>query len=219
MPILARRVIETIGANDSLFVDLEPFRVKGVGSLVKDECSNWLRLIEAAGRTRKDLGAILLVLDGDMDRLPQSWQYYVDRFRRLDFCEYHVAAALAAEARKVRAGDAFSLGIVFAMKEFEAWLVAGVESLRGKMLTGSRGRVSLAATRPSINVDATRDAKGELRKQIPEYDQLLDQATLAAEVNLTAVSTHSRSFRRFENAISQLAHAVRTNGPIVTPSP
>lgn len=218
LPKLARRVITHLGANDALFVDAEPFTAKGIGSLVKDGCSNWHRWLSAAGTTRKNIGAVLLVLDGDAEKVPQSWEQYVKQHKSADFCAYRVAAMLAHEARNARAGDAFSLAVVFAMKEFEAWLIGGVESLRGKGLAENRGSVPLSAVVPDIDVETKRDAKGLLRELIPGYDQTLDQAVLADHVDLAMVGQRCRSFLRFQSAINKLAEAVRAGKAIISPA-
>ena len=103
------------------------------------------------------------------------------------------------------------------MKEFEAWLVAGVESLRGLSLTEGRGIVPSTAAAPDSDLEAKRDAKGVLREIIPGYDQSLDQAVLTAKVDLEAIALRCRSFRRFRSAVMQLAEAVRAGKFIVSP--
>lgn len=217
VPTLARRVLTSAGASDAIFVDAEPFEVKGIGKLVKADYHEWHRWLGAAGKSRPGLRAVLLVLDGDDDHVPQSWSSYSARYGSTDFCLYQVAAMLAHEARTSRAGDAFSLAVVFAMKEFEAWLIAGVDSLRGKSLAEGRGNVPDSAAAPDTDIEMRRDAKGVLRGLIPGYDPSLDQAVLAANVDLEAVAKRCKSFRRFQSAIAQLADAVRTGNAIVSP--
>ncbi|HEY2587647.1 MAG TPA: DUF4276 family protein [Tepidisphaeraceae bacterium] len=217
VPALARRVVKDVGANDALFVDPEPFLVKGIGKLVKNDCADWHRWLQAAGRTRRNLGAVLLVLDGDADQVPKSWNDYLTRYGNADFCPYRVAGTLAHASQQSRAGSAFSLAVVFAMKEFEAWLLAGVESLRGTSLAAGRGTVPQTAVKPDYDVENKRDAKGALRKLVPGYDQSLDQAVLTAELDLQAVAQRCRSFRRLQSAIIQLADAVRTGKAAISP--
>ncbi len=219
VPTLARRVISSIGAHDALFVDgAEPFRVSGIGPLVKDNCANWHRWLATAGKTRKDVGAVLLVLDADANRVPGNWASYTTKYKSTDFCPYRVAAMLAHEARASRAGEAFSLAAVFAVQEFEAWLVAGIESLRGITLAERRGIVPAGAAVPPIDIESKRDAKGLLESIVRGYNPSLDQAILAAKVDLSAVAARSRSFRRLQSALSQLADAVRAGKAIVSPT-
>jgi hypothetical protein len=219
IPALARRVLKSSGADDALFVDAAPFVVKGVGTLVKNDYRDWHRWLSAAVQTRRNIGAVLLVLDGDPDRVPKSWASYRARYNSTDFCPVQAATILADAARSSRAGEAFSLAVVFAMREFEAWLVAGVHSLRNETLLEGRGRVpaDASAPAPEIDIEAKRDAKGELRKLIPGYDQTLDQGVLAAKVDMAAVAQRCRSFRRFQSAIQQLAVAARKGEAIVSP--
>lgn len=73
IPPLAQRVLTEIAAHDALFVDREPYRAKSVATLVKDNCRKWHNWLQTAGR-KPNLGAVLLVLDGDLDRVPPLGQ-------------------------------------------------------------------------------------------------------------------------------------------------
>jgi hypothetical protein len=125
---------------------------------------------------------------------------------------------LGHEARAVRAGDQYSLASVFAMQEFEAWLLAGIESLRGKALAERRGKVPMEASCPISDPEMIRDAKGRLKQAIPGYDQSLDQSALAREIDLPVVRDRCRSFRRFCSAIQQLADAIRRDSHVLSPT-
>lgn len=217
MPPLAQRVVSEIGAHDALYVDPEPYRAKGVATLVKDNCRKWHNWLQSAGKTRPNLGAVLLVLDGDLDRVPPYWSTYTHKFGTSEFCAHRTAAMLGEEARTVRAGEMYSVASVFVMKEFETWLLGGIESLRGKSLAGARGIVPMNATCPAIDLERKRDAEGELRKIIPLYSKSLDQGVLAREVDLEVVRNRCRSFRRFCSAVQQLADAIRSGQHVVTP--
>ncbi len=217
VPVLAQRVVDEIGAHDALFVDHEAFRVRGLGTLVKNSCFDLHRLLGAARRTRGNLGAVLLVLDGDVGRVPGTWTRYVTVFRSDHFCAKSVAATLADESRTAGAGRVFSFAVAFAMMEFEAWLLASAESLRGRQLKDGRGAISNNIVCPQIDLENTRDAKGQLKKIIPGYDQSLDQGLLTSGIDLQMVRNRCRSFRRFCSAIKQLTDAIRTENHIVTP--
>jgi hypothetical protein len=217
VPALARAVVAQIGASDVLHVDNEPFRVNGLGTLVKNQCRDWHRWIGAAGK-RKDVGAILLVLDGDIDRVPGTWAQYTATYNTDAFCPFRVAALLTNEARSSRAGEAFSLAVVFPMREFEAWLVASIESLRGVQLAEGRGFVPEDARFPEIDIEVKRDAKGTLATIIPGYKQSLDQGILATRVDLNLAQQRSKSFARFLRAIEKLASAVRSGAHILSPT-
>jgi hypothetical protein len=218
VPRLAKRLLQAESAFEILTLSAEPFRVENLGTLVKNDCEKWKRLLGAAAK-QKPLAGVLLVLDGDIDKVPSSWSSYVKQFGPT-FCPCHVAAILAAVARGQGAGSRFSVAVVFAMKEFETWIVAGIEGIRNIELASRRGRVSLSVSYPAttIALEDVRDAKGLLCEQVPEYKQSLDQAILADEFDLQLASTRSRSFRRMSSALSQLVTAVRNGQPVVTPT-
>jgi len=226
VPALARRVLKAIRATDVLVVDDgDPFEVDGIGKLIKTErgklLPNWRRWLEAALRERQNVGGILLVLDGDVDRVSKDWKSYAARCKADTFCARDAAATLADDARAARAaraGEAFSVAVVFAMKEFEAWLLAGVESLRGMPLADNRVRVPRTATCPTdLHVESRRNAKALLQSAIPGYHESLDQAVLAKEVRFYPVLRKCRSFRRFWSAVRQLSNAARHGSHVVTP--
>jgi hypothetical protein len=218
VPTLARRVLADVGGSDVLFVDRNAVPVHGLGTLVRNNCSEWLRLLCAIGKTRgRDLAAMLLLLDGDVVQVPRTWEPYLQTQGSQVFCARRAAALLASRAREARAGTVFSLATVFAMKEFETWLLAGLESLRGVALAEGRGTVPVGAVAPPGDVEDKRDAKGRLKEQVPAYQQTLDQAVLASHVDLAQVRGRCKSFRRFEHAIRQIVEAARNNRPIVSP--
>lgn len=221
VPILARRVLRRINATDVLFVDSDPFNAQNLGKLLKTEKGksqpNWTGWLGAAGLERQNLSAVLLVLDGDVGRVSKDWKSYADRYRTDAFCARDVAATLVDDARAARAGDVFSVAVVFAMKEFEGWLLAGVESLRGVWLADNRAKVPSDATCPDIDPEEPRGVKAHLQDVIPDYQQSLDQGVLANAVDLDTVQARCRSFRRFCSAIQQLTDATRNAQHAVTP--
>lgn len=225
IPALARRVLKAISATDVLVVDDDergPYHVQGLGKLLKSEpgkqSRNWERWLQAAACDRQPLGGVLLALDGDESRPLSFWSAYRDRFRTDRFCARDAARLLAQDARGARAGEAFSVAVVFVVQEFEAWLLAGLDSLRGKPLSDGRTTIPMAATCPDwIDFEAKRDAKGELRKIIPSYSPADDQGVLAKHVDLEAVAARCPSFRRFQRAIRELAEAARSGEHVSTP--
>lgn len=89
--------------------------------------------------------------------------------------------------------------VVAANREYEAWFLAGIESLRGH---------------PSIRADASypddpeqpRGAKERLKAMMTEsYRETVHQVAFSAMVDLTAVYERSRSFRRLCSAVEALA--------------
>lgn len=87
--------------------------------------------------------------------------------------------------------------VAVAVREYEAWLLAGVESLR---------------SHPSVLEDAAfagdpespRDAKGRLRDLMTEpYKETLHQARLTAILDLDRAISRSPSLRRFTERVEQ----------------
>lgn len=207
VPVLIRRLLSEMDAWDTVQIDESPFRVGEVGRLIKDNCSSWKRLLGASLK-RKNVGCILLLLDGDIAR--------VDGAR---FCAKTVAARLAWTAREVGAGTTFSLAVVFACMEFESWLLAGAAKLAGLTLPDGR-LIPSDFQAPVGDLDAApRNAKGWLNQQIQGgYKPTRDQAELTRMLDLEEVRKRElRSFRRLESAISQLVESVRNGNAVATP--
>jgi hypothetical protein len=88
-----------------------------------------------------------------------------------------------------------------ANREYEAWLLAGVESLRG--VAGIRGDAG-----PHPDPEAPRDAKGELEQRMSigaSYSPTVDQAALTAHLDLQNAYQRCRSFRKLVSAFGALA--------------
>jgi hypothetical protein len=73
MPILVRRILtdQNAWASGSVLLDDKPFRVGHITKLLKNECGEWKRKLGASSK-RRDLGGVLLVLDGDVERIGGS---------------------------------------------------------------------------------------------------------------------------------------------------
>jgi hypothetical protein len=105
--------------------------------------------------------------------------------------------------------------------EFESWLLAGVESLAEKKFPDGRRGVKASAVPPIGDLEkAPRDAKGWFRKHIEGgYNPTRDQADLTKMVDVNVIRQRGlRSFRRLENALSQLASAARSGRHIASPT-
>ncbi len=128
VPTLVKRLFTERGAWQHLGLDPLPIQVGEVRKLTGAPKSRelWLKRLKLAG-LRPDTGAILLVLDGDADAVEGQ-----------PFCAVEVARRLAERAAIIGAGQLFSLACVFAIQEFESWLIAAVESLAGKRLPDGR---------------------------------------------------------------------------------
>jgi hypothetical protein len=71
--------------------------------------------------------AVVSRFDGDIEKVAGK-----------AFCAAAVARSLALEAKHVGAGRTFSVAVVFAIQEFETWLIAGTASLTGRRLPDGR---------------------------------------------------------------------------------
>jgi len=128
-----------------------------------------------------DCGAILILFDSD-DGCPKDLAPPVQRWA----CD---------EARDR------PCAVVLAHREYEAWFLGAIESLRGK-----RGILPDAAPHP--NPEGPRDAKGELEARMPpgrSYSETADQAALTARFDLATAYARCRSFRRMISAFGSLA--------------
>ncbi len=208
-PVLVKRLLAEHDAFDVVLLDPYPFRVGEYSKISKNDFGEWRRLLQDAA-LRKNVGACLLLLDGDSPRKVDGQP----------FCAARAARRLAEEARKVGGGSLFSVAIVFACMEFESWLIAGVESLKGKAF--SDGRAGIPNTVQEIPRDperVPRDAKGWLGRAMKGYSPSRDQAELTRLVDLDAIRQNSvRSFRRLEDAIRELVGAIRSGQHAVTPT-
>jgi hypothetical protein len=207
VPKLVKQLLTYQGAWDVLALDPDPFRVGHVNKLVKDHYREWTRKL-AASLKRRDLGGVLLLLDGDAKKVEGH-----------AFCAAKVAKSLANEAISLGAGTTFSVAVVFATQEYETWLIAGIESLAGKRLPDGR-MIDENAKAPAGNLEeAPRDAKGWFSGVVEGgYKPTRDQAALTDLVDLEVVRQRGlRSFQRLESAIAGLVAAIRTESHVATP--
>ncbi|MBE3069877.1 MAG: DUF4276 family protein [Planctomycetes bacterium] len=128
---------------------------------------------------QQDCGAILIFLDSDDD------------------CPKELAPALERWARE-EAGNT-PCAVVMAHREYEAWLLAAIESLRGH-----RG-IQVDASAPP-DAEAPRDAKGRLEDFMAgrSYWETTDQAALTQQFDLARAYAACRSFRHLAKAFGSL---------------
>ncbi|HEX8441067.1 DUF4276 family protein [Archangium sp.] len=173
VPILLRRILQELAPtlNPSI---LHPHRVPR-GQLVKEE---GLRpAIELMARKVGDEGRILVLLDADND-LP---------------CV--LGPRLLAQAKTYRPDR--DISVVIARREYEAWFLASVESLRGHR----RLPETLA---PPPTPEDIRDAKGWLDERMSDgYSETLDQPALTSLFNLTT-ARRADSFDKLFREVGRL---------------
>ncbi|MEZ6132941.1 MAG: DUF4276 family protein [Planctomycetaceae bacterium] len=204
-PHLVSRIVTELNGWDSVIVDPSPFRVGHLSKLTRADYAEWRRKLLAALK-RRDVGGILVLLDGDAETINGR-----------PFCARDCAIELSARASEIGAGVSFSTACVFACQEFESWFIgaaAGFDSLPDNR------RLTLPASMPANPELAPRDAKGWLRKTVSGgYRPTRDQLVFARALNLKLLRQQKmRSFMRFENAIQELIDACRTGVHRVSPS-
>jgi len=208
VPTLVRRLLTEQGNWHDVLLDDNPFRVGSVDKLVKADFHDWKRLLRASLK-RPNVAGVLLILDGDMEKVAGTV-----------FCAAVVAKSLAGAAMHVGAGKTFSVAVVLARQEYETWLVAGVASLAGRRLPDGR-LIESNAKAPEGDLELSpRDAKGWLGTIVEGgYKPTRDQAALTRLVDFEVIRAPKlRSFRRLESAVLSLREAIRCNSPVVSPS-
>ena len=127
-----------------------------------------------------DGGAVLIVFDSDDD------------------CPKDLAPVIEAWARSEARG--IPCGVVMAHREYEAWFLAALESLRG-----CRGIRDDASDLP--HPEGPRSAKAKLEENMTpgrSYSETADQASLTAAFDMARAFHGCRSFRRMARAFAFL---------------
>lgn len=211
VPVLAARMLKDWGVWEA-FVDDKPFLVGNVADVTKDDGKDWVNYLRRAAK-RPNLGAVLLLLDGDIDPVGKGKE---------PFCAARFAARLAAWSTVVGAGKLFSVACVFARQEIESWFLACLDRLAGQRLPDGRAGVKAGSPCPGGNLEiAPRDAKGALKTVMEHgYKQTRDMALLMrlAANHLDAIRARPmRDFLRFEHALQEVVEAIRSGRPLVSP--
>ncbi len=118
-----------------------------------------------------------------------------------DDCPRERAPEFDAWARE--AAGKVPCAVVMANREYEAWLLADIESLRG-----TAGVRADAAVHPAP--EEPRNAKGELKQRMQggRYLETVHQAPLTASLDLAMAYRNCRSFRKLVAAFGFLLHGV-----------
>jgi hypothetical protein len=183
VPILLRRLQTEAGRYG--FQVARPFRATR-GELTKEESvQRWVRL--ALGT--EGCEGIIIVFDGDDDPA--------------------CAVGPAVEGWAQAAAGLIPCEVVVATREYEAWLISAVESLRGL-----RGIAPEAVSHPTP--ETVRNAKAQLEARMSPgrfYSPKVDQAAFTAQVDLGEVHRKCRSFRKMAKAFGTLTQAI-TGDPL-----
>jgi hypothetical protein len=158
---------------------------------------------------RRGVGGVLAVYDGDARKFPAG--------SPSAFCPTTAAKTMAMTAVVAGASKNFSLSVVFACAEYETWLIAGMESLKGRKLPDGRLAIPKDIIFPEGHIES--HGKRWLEQNLPNYRPTRDQADLTMLLDLESVRAKKlRSFQRLEHAIDELLAAVRTGAYISTPA-
>lgn len=169
VPVVVRRIAERESPLDVVQIPA-PIRISK-DRLVK--AGELERAVELAARLAGQPGAVLVVLDSDDD------------------CPAEQGPALLARAVETR--NDRPIAVVLAKREFEGWLLAAAESLRGQ-----RGLPD--DLQPPADPEAIRGAKEWLTSRMTAgraYSPTLDQPALSAGFDLDLARTRSESFDKF----------------------
>jgi Domain of unknown function (DUF4276) len=199
VPALVGRLITQLpdDLQGALFLDNAPMKIGGVHQITGKRQGDLARHLGNAAK-RSKLGAALLILDGDADRLEGQ-----------PFCAVEAARTLAQRATAAGAGTRFSFAAVFLRQEFESLLLAVADQL-----PGLKSGVPLAAA-PE---EAPRDAKGWLHENLADgYNPTDRQLDLTRAVKDWTPVRSLNCFRRLEHALVELAAAVKTRRHITSP--
>ncbi len=183
LPLLLRRLIAEAGAYT---VDIG-YPVKRPRSLLsrEDGVHEAVRL----ARLEPDCDAILIVFDADDD------------------CPKDLAPGVQAWAQAAAAR--LPCYVVMPNREFEAWFLAAIESLRG-----TRGIRHDATSHP--DPESKRGAAEELRRRMTPnrtYSKRTDAAALIQALDLAEAHRRCRSFRRMVRAFGLLANELGVTLP------
>jgi len=143
-----------------------PVRVKRQRVLMPGELERHARIADAGIVDRGGLGGVLLVLDADNACAATDGPILTGRLR----------AALPHRP----------VACCLAVREFESWLLAGLDS------------------QPEAT-DEARGGKAALIRALGEYAPTVDQPKCAARMDIDRASALSRSFRHFAEAVVRLA--------------
>lgn len=173
VPVLLRRLVDAAEAWDEVRIDT-PIRCNR-GQLVKEA---QLRKRVRLARLRRDCGAVLIIFDSD------------------DECPVEVAAQVR-EWAIAEAGTMYC-EVVLPKREYEAWFLATVESLRTHSSVKSD-----AESHP--DPESPRDAKGRLEAMMHiSYGEGTHQPAFSKIFCMPAAYVRCRSFRKLVGSFGRL---------------
>lgn len=170
-PILVRRIAASLGV-----ADVTPTVIRQPRTMILKP-GELERAVILLGNKVGERGAVLVLIDADDDAA----------------CE--LAPELLRRARAARSDR--PIGVVLAVREYEAWLLTAASSLRGK-------RGLPADLEAPAMPEAIRDAKGWLGQRMPRgYSPTADQPALTGLFDLE-LARSSPSFDKLVRELTRL---------------
>ena len=176
-----RELVTRIGLEllDGTWIEVaQPFRLDSGRMRKPEELVKAIRF--QAQRIPRQGGGILVLRDGDDSDIT---------------CPVTLAYALKQEQESI----SVPTEVVIAWREYEAWFLAAVDSLRPHPAVSDNARIP-------ADPEGKRNAKLELERLTMEsYRETLHQAKFSALIDLKMARANSRSFRRMVHAVTMLA--------------
>ncbi len=138
----------------------------------------------AHAQNKPDCAAVLVLVDADND------------------CPVTEAKKLSKRCQE--AVVSVPVQVVYAHREFESWLLASIESIRGNHGISENAFLQ-------VDVEAVSNPKKWITDQMPHgmaYKETTHQAALAGQINLNLARMRSRSFQRLCHALEQLVAGI-----------
>jgi len=192
VPVLIRKILrEQFGRHDIRVASPKP--AHGKGTLLR-RLEDYLEY----AIMMPECQAVLVLIDADDD------------------CAKELSFTLAHRARRM--GLKISVAIVCATREYEAWFLASLESIRGRPLKGRPGLSDSAHfSGPVEELTGVKEWLTQHMRPGRAYKETSDQAPLTEYIDLKQARARSRSFRRLCHALEELVQAMDKGYVVVTP--
>lgn len=195
VPVLLYKILHHQNCFD-VFIS-NPKNAHGCGNLTKP--GGLERFVQYAMLERECCG-VLVLLDGDT----------------LGNCAVESAKELSERIKCL--APRVPVSIVIANREYEGWILASIESICGNPIDSEI--VFPVDVLAPIDPDSINSAKGWIAARLPKnktYKETVHQASMSRLIDVNLANGRSRSFRRLQNAVSQLLNGIAAETSEVTP--
>ncbi len=172
-PVLLERLVGVLGCSEA--IGYSPFLEKRTGLVQEEKFKRAVQIVSSRTATR----ALIILFDADddcaRDVIPQMRQWSQE------------------------AVPALPCAVIMARREYEAWFLAAIESLRGRRRVRENARYDR-------DPEALRGAKGAVSRFMPQnkpYSETADQAALSAVFDL-GQAYRGASFRKLVQEVCRL---------------